>query len=335
MREAINAANARTGDDFILINFAPGVAGLIQLTAALPNLSSNIALQGPGANLLTVRRNSGGNYRIFNITSGVVVNLSGLTIANGNVGARSGGGISNVGTLTVANAAITGNLASAGGGIFNNFGALTITNSTISGNTVSNSFIAGSGGGIFKSGGMVTIVSSTISDNSAIGPGGNSDSGGGIITNVGTVSLTNSTISGNSGDLGGGIRNINGGTVTSRNTIIALNTSASGPDVNGPLTSQGYNLIGNASGAIISPAQSSDQIGVTAAQLNLGPLQNNGGSTQTHALLSGSIAIDKGNTFSLFTDQRGFIRPVDLSTITNAIGGDGGDIGAFEFGACR
>ena len=62
----------------------------------------------------------------------------------------------------------------------------------------------------------------------------------------------------------------------------------------------------------------------------LGPLQNNGGPTLTHALLSGSTAIEGGNSSGSNTDQRGFARPVDIPAITNATGGDGSDIGAYE-----
>src|SRR5207237_3638239 len=110
--------------------------------------------------------------------------------------------------------------------------------------------------------------------------------GGGILNGQGgAVNLTNSTISNNSGRGGGGIYN-NNGTVNVRNTIIALNTvTGSGPDFSGTLSSFGYNLIGNGSGATIAP-KTGDQIGVTAAQLNLGPLQPNGSPTQTHALLT-------------------------------------------------
>ena len=62
----------------------------------------------------------------------------------------------------------------------------------------------------------------------------------------------------------------------------------------------------------------------------LGPLQANGGPTPTHALLSGSPAIDRGHSFGLVTDGRGMTRPVNFAGIPNASGGDGSDIGAFE-----
>ena len=65
----------------------------------------------------------------------------------------------------------------------------------------------------------------------------------------------------------------------------------------------------------------------------LGPLEDNGGPTETHALLLGSPAIDQGNSGGVYIDQRRFHRPFDVPGIPNAVGGDGSDIGAFEFGA--
>lgn len=314
------------------ITFAPNVRGSIPLTGGALSIEKNLAIRGPGANLLAVQRSAAAaNARIFLITTAsVTATISGLTIANGNV-TDSGGGIYNYGTLTLANATLSGNKAINGGAIFNNFGNLTISCCTLSGNSVSSTNLAGSGGAIFNHGGVLSITNSTISGNSAIGPGGNSDSAGGIITNVGAVTIANSTITGNSGDLGGGLRNINGGSMHTKSTIIALNTSASGPDVNGPLTSDGFNLIGSASGAAIAPALLSDQIGVAAADLKLGPLRDNGGTNKTHALLFNSVAIDQGWAGAAYFDQRGFDRTIDYPG-SNAVGGDGGDIGAYEYG---
>ncbi len=105
-----------------------------------------------------------------------------------------------------------------------------------------------------------------------------------------------------------------------------------GPDVKGDLTSQGFNLLGNNSGATNSTPQASDQIGTPAAPIDplLGPLQNNGGPTFTHALLLGSPAIDKGESSGSTADQRGFGRRKDIAALANAPDGDGADIGAFE-----
>jgi hypothetical protein len=78
--------------------------------------------------------------------------------------------------------------------------------------------------------------------------------------------------------------------------------------------------------------QLTDQIAVSPAQLNLGPLQDNGGRTATRALLPGSFAIDKGHSSGSSTDQRGFARVIDMAAVVNVDGGDGADNGAFEFG---
>jgi hypothetical protein len=119
---------------------------------------------------------------------------------------------------------------------------------------------------------------------------------------------------------------------TSRNTVVALNTSSDGPDIKGFITSDGFNLIGNNSGSTISSPQVTDQIGTSSSPIDplLGPLQNNGGPTFTHALFPGSPAIDQGESSGSMTDQRNFRRPVNFPDIANVIGGDDSDIGAFE-----
>jgi CSLREA domain-containing protein len=75
LRDAITAANSQAGDN--IINFS--VAGTINLTGALPDLSSNIQIQGPGADSLTVRRDTGGDYRVFTVDAGETVGIDGLT----------------------------------------------------------------------------------------------------------------------------------------------------------------------------------------------------------------------------------------------------------------
>ncbi|PZR73398.1 MAG: hypothetical protein DLM73_10815 [Chthoniobacterales bacterium] len=320
------------------------VTGTIALTSGELLIDHALTIAGPSTGGVIV---SGSNAsRSFDITSGVTATISNLTISNGGIlnngtvtitkstisgnSADSGGGIRNNGTLTITKSAISGNSAttSSGGGIING-GTASIVNSTIFGNNSGSS-----AGGIFNDRGTITITNSTISGNSAT-------IGGGIVNDSGTVTITNSTISGNSAanviagaGTGGGIY-IVGGTVTStRNTIIAKNTALSGsPDVFGAVSSQGYNLIGNNSGATITPT-TGDQIGTPAAPIDpkLGPLQDNGGPTKTQALLSGSTAIDAAGVGGPATDQRGRARPFDSPAIVNADGSDGGDIGAFEVG---
>jgi hypothetical protein len=99
------------------INFA--VTGTIKLTAVLPTLTRSVSIDGPGENLLTVRRDTGGNYGIFKIAAGATVSISGLTITNGFVSGAggAGGGIFNSGTLTVSTCIVTGNSCSAACGV--------------------------------------------------------------------------------------------------------------------------------------------------------------------------------------------------------------------------
>jgi hypothetical protein len=163
LRQAIVDANANAGAD--TITFSPIVTGTILLASALPNLSDDVTINGPGANTLAVNGNAA--TRIFQIGAGADVTIDGLTVMNGHVvGPSFGGGIFNAGTLTVTNSTISGNSATAGGGIVNDgeFGSatLTITNSTISGNSATG---AGNvdGGGILNDGvlGSATLTITT------------------------------------------------------------------------------------------------------------------------------------------------------------------------------
>lgn len=207
----------------------------------------------------------------------------------------------------------------------------------------------------------VTIAHCTISNSVSWA----NDAGGIGILNGATLTMTNSTVSGNSALLlDGGIKNegnlhLNFCTITKntavhnrahglgctgpvcnvRNTIIAGNGSANKADTEGTINSLGYNIIGKLTddaGNLITivTATTGDQFGVTAAQVNLGVLGPNGGPTRTHALLTGSVAIDKGKSDGVVTDQRLLKRPCDNPAIANAVGGDGADIGAFEVPGC-
>jgi hypothetical protein len=315
--------------EFDTITFSLPAQSAITLTNGQLLIERNgMKIAGPGANLLTIQRSpASGPFRIFNISSSVTitVTISGLTIANGSVPNLLGGGILNSGDLTLESVAVNGNSASGGGGIYNSPPAndpfvLRIHNSTISGNTAGNGG-AGFGGGIYNQEGIVVMTNSTISGNTIHGYGG------GVYNKTGELNLVHCTISGNSADVNnGGVFADNFGTVTAENTIIAGNTRGSDQsDFNGTLNSRGFNLIGNSSGTVITGNTTGNQLNVDP---KLGPLQENGGPTRTHALLSGSPAIDKGKSFSLFTDQRGSTRPVDTPVIANA--DDGSDIGAYE-----
>jgi len=325
----------------ITFDMTPGhVTSPINLTSGELMIDKSMTIQGPGANLLTISGNN--SSRVFNVTASPgVVNFSGLTISNGQVpGGSSGGGILNNSTaaVNITNSTLSNNSAGFGGGILNfSTGVVNISNSTLNNNTASPS-----GGGIFNNGtGTVNVTNSTISGNTA--------SAGGGIFNVqsGPINVTNSTITGNSATgpsgAGGGIHNNSASPVINlSNSIVALNTAGIGPDLVGPMTSQGNNLIGKNDGSTgFTNGSNGDIVGTTAAPINplLGPLANNGGPTQTHALLAGSPALDAGNNAAVtnppfsgvapFTDQRGagFARIVDGpdANTTETV-----DIGAFE-----
>ncbi|MBV9924591.1 MAG: tandem-95 repeat protein [Acidobacteria bacterium] len=240
-------------------------------------------------------------------------------------------------TLTLVNIHLTNGRYPNGGGVLVEQGAtLNLINSTIS----SSFAFQGPGGGIYaSSNSVVNVTNSTLSGNSAEDHGGAMFVEGGAVVNI-----TNSTITGNFSNTGlcGGIAN-GGGTVNLRSSIVAGNTNQSVinqiPNLNGVFQSQGYNVIGDlGSAAPADPAfnaQATDQVGVANAQVNLGPLQSNGGPVPTHALQTGSVAIDKGHSSGSVADQRGLTRPCDLASVANAAGGDGGDAGAFEVqGVC-
>jgi hypothetical protein len=218
--------NATSGHD--TITFA--VTGTIELTGALPDLTTNVRIAGPGPGFLTVRRVTGGNYRIFTATAGTTVYLGGLTILRGEVDGN-GAGIDNEGTLTVDDCWVTGNINTGqqfgnGAGIYN-AGTLTVTNSSITANRARSG--SSGGAGIFNTG-TLTVVGSTIAGN-VLGNGPYFVDGfGGGIYNSGTLTVTSSAISGNALDsygladaYGGGIFNDLGGSATVSNSTVANN----------------------------------------------------------------------------------------------------------------
>ena len=324
-----------------IITFDPSLAGkTITLTQGELELSGSSTITIDGGNQITVSGGgSGSNFSVFKVDAGTTGTLENLTISNGFTNG-DGGGIDNAGTLSVSNCTISGNstnivsvpTGNEGGGIFNS-GSLTVINSTISGNACPG---PGNGGGIMNDGRgtantNMTIINSTISGNTAGVDGG--------IQNIGaTMTVINSTISGNSASFGGGIGS-DAGVLTIQNVIVAGNAAVTNPDIYGTIASgSGNNIIGIGTTDLsgISNGNNGNQIGTSASPINtlLAPLGNNGGNTQTMALLPGSPAIDAGNnslaviqvidvgTVPLETDQRGAGFPRILNTTV--------DIGAFE-----
>lgn len=255
-----------------------------------------------------------------------------LTLTHSIISANENGGLSATGSTTILHSTISGNRGDGGILFFGLFDtdAITIYNSTISGNS-GNTFgnLPNRGGGITHRRGLMRIANSTISGNSA------NNSGGGISIETGTIILNNVTITGNTADSdsdgtgdGGGLFRSTAG-VEVNNSIIAGNfdQSSSGnvhPDCSASLNFAGYSLIQNLAGCLfLSPSTGV----ITNTDPGLGPLQDNGGATLTHALLADSPAIDTGNPDTPgstnaceATDQRDVPRPQQVRC----------DIGAYE-----
>jgi hypothetical protein len=263
------------------------------------NLTINISLNVIGAGAKTTVIDGQGTGRVINIYNfRPVVTVSNLTLRNGF--SSSGAGIYNSGWLTINNSTISGNTSSppnryndgsAGAGIYNYSVPYEITakvwinNTTISGNTAACHGIgfpphcSSYGGGIFNNCGELFVTNSTIAGNNAqaLGPGGQSQ-GGGIYNYFETcpsydddlIQIIGSTISGNSASLGGGIIG-----AWLQNSIIAGN---SGGNCGRAVGSNGYNM---SSDGTCNFSNSSDR---NNADPMLGPLQYNGGPTQTMAL---------------------------------------------------
>jgi CSLREA domain-containing protein len=359
LRAAIQQANATAGTDTINIT----ANGTINLTGALPNITTDMSINGPGAKLLTVRRDTGGDYRIFTVSTGAaVVNISGLTLTNGRTpdgeggfsDAGNGGGIFNAGTLKLSAVSVSGNLTGDGtftyywrggdgGGIYNT-GTLDLVGVTVSGNRTGSSNqqsaagrmpIGGAGGGIFNSG-TAYVTNSTVSGNrTGVGliQGQTGDVGSGTgAANVGSMIFTHSTVVLNtSGNFSGGIAagidcepffSHSPGIATLSNSIVAGNRQS---DINGPIYSQGNNIIQEPAFATVSGDTSTNFNGIDP---KLSPLQENGGPTLTHAPLPGSVAINTAN--NAFTkDQNNIPLTTDQRGLPRTVGGIA-DIGAVE-----
>ncbi len=244
--------------------------------------------------------------------------------ATGAIG--SGGGILNAGDAVLVNVTADSNTAPVGGGIHNGgVDGLRLINSTVSNNSATLSI----GAGIYNES-SAELTNSTISGNAA------ATSGGGV-ANKGIMSLANVTIANNTAaTAGGAIFIYNEGLLDTENSLMAGNMA--GGLINScavpaySITSYGYNLTDDTNTCGLNAT--GDMFGVNAM---LGLLQDNGGSTRTHALQADSPAVDAGNpagckaeggTRNLLNDQRSFLRPFDGNGDGTAIC----DIGAFEFG---
>jgi hypothetical protein len=299
LRDAITQANGSGSIDTIQFGPAFATPHTISLLSALPNIINPVTISGPGAGLLTVRRDpvATTNFRIFTMTAANST-LSGMTITGGlttgtALNSNGGGGIRVDGAnVTVQDSVVTGNSASGpGGGIYVFFGTvgLTVRNCTISDNTAGTD--AGSqfrdGGGIsIGFGGSLLVESSTVSGNTS------PTEGGGIYVyrnSSATWIVRNSTISGNTAAMGGGgifVRSPDtggAGALVVQNTTIANNSAGAG------LGGGGIGQIGTGGSVTIastivannSSAQAADVLGTIAANFSL--VRNQSGASITGA----------------------------------------------------
>ncbi len=336
LRAAIEEANATISQD--AINFALPNPSTINLTIDQLVISSNIYIVGPGARKLTVQRSqtSGtSQFRIFTVQPAAYgfqpTTIRGMAIKNGDTPSDGGAIYTEYqSNLRLADVWITNNTATeSAGGIFS-AGTLTVSRSLISLNTANGVYA----GGIvnINTQGTSVISNSTLTNNI----GGT----GGAIYNAGSLALVNDTITRNSArDAGSGIANGSTGTVTVLNTIIGSDNSPNISSLQGAFVSGGNNLITDARNSSgFTNGTNGDQVSDNNT-INplLGNLADNGGQTDTLALLTGSPAIDHGNNcvlnFNCPAPYTSILLSTDQRETTFRQSSSVVDVGAFEYNA--
>ncbi len=317
----------------------------------LPSIVSQITLRGDRSDIARDASKGQALFRILHVAAAGKLALQNVMLRNG--GAQKGGAVFNRGNLALTNSTLAANSAFDGGGLFN-AGSAAITNSSLAGN-LANIQEGGAGGGIYNDG-ILDVTNSSILFNHASSGGGvfndsranllNStvalntaftEGGGGVVTRFGAFTMNNSTVSGNRARSVGGIWNLSGNVLKMVNSTVVNNTAAvgAGVDTDSFSTLHLVNTIVAGSGAggdcrmetaasLLTNVHNLIGDGSCAAAFSgdprLGPLANNGGATQTHALLLDSPAINTGGNCAPVKsrDQRGIARDAQC------------DIGAFE-----
>ena len=318
------------------------------LTVLSGDIDNNDSQTPVITDLTTVTGNTSNSYHVVTGADGAT--LDGFTVTAGYanaVGHKFGGGMLNENSSpTVTNTTFSGNYADNGAGMYNDNSSPTVTNTTFSGNT------AEDGGGMYnKNGSSPTVTNTTFSGNDALSGGGMynwsssptvtnttfsgntaNNGGGGGMSNIesSNPTVTNTTFSGNYADYdGGGMRNYESSPILT-NVIIANSTSG-GDCAN-------FSSTLNAASANNLIEDATYDCGLTNGDANgnivgfdplLGALADNGGATQTFALLSGSPAIDTGD--DTVCADAGTVNNLDQRGVTRPQGA-GCDIGAYEEG---
>jgi hypothetical protein len=335
-------------------------SGTITLTSTL-TIAANTTIDGTGQ---TVTISGNKAVRVFQVNSGVTLNLKRLTVANGYVdlydpNPRGAGVMNSGGTLIIDNSTISGNYTLYGAGVYSAGGSVTVRNSNFVGNyTYSTLDSYGGGSGVYIVGGTLDVVDSTFSGND------NDGLGGGVYLGGGTLKVSNSTFSGNSASDGGAIHAPSGTLTISNSTFTGNYAAIFGGGVsigNASLTVINSTFSGNAAflgGASFSSGGTAilrntiaansaggkecrglitdlggnlsypDSTTCPGIHLNplLGPLQDNGGPTKTMALGAGSPAIDAADDATCAAPP---VNNLDQRGITRPQGAHC-DIGAFE-----
>ena len=305
----------------------------ILLNQDLPTITSNILIKGNGNTI-----NGNGEFSLIQIRQGAAVEIDGITLTSSDT---AGFDIRDSSEAIISNSTISN---SSGSGIMSRDSNISVNNTTISSNSsrginsensnvvVDTSTISSNGGGILSERDLLTINNSTISNNIAAQNG----RGAGMLTLSSDLTMVNTTVTGNEvnfssffpfGAEGGGL-NINGGTTTIRSSLIAGN-QADGADgeissglisiSNSLLGTNAFNNARSFSGMALTAIEQGDNNILATGEGQgttfilplsrlLGPLNDNGGPTQTHALVFNSPALNAAACPDLGLDQRGLPR---------------------------
>lgn len=329
LREAVD--NASTNSDTTSGDCAAGLgadrvvfglSGTFTLSSPLVFTASEPLMLDGAAQHVTLSGNNA--VQLIRVSPSALLTVNNLTLANGFVGGGGFGG------------------SNGGGAIFNNDGNVTILNSTFTANSS-----AGNGGAIYNVdnsatvGGLMEIFNSTFHGNTAFSGGALANGSTGIMTLVHSTVVSNSSVTplcppgqfcSTVISQGGGAANTSLGTLTLINSMVAGNTNVikstvsdlvSASDLTGFGLRGNNNLIGTADGIAggLANGVNGNVIGVDVNTLVSTVLADNGGPTQTLALLPASAALDSASSANcLAADQRGVTRPQ----------GSACDIGAFE-----
>jgi hypothetical protein len=316
LRQAITDADAAAGNERIV--FRSGLSGDVKLKSALPQVTTNLDIEGPGARVVTLDASAvpyvsepRHNPVLEDQTPDTTLAISGLSMDN------------SADTFVLVQPYVTGVVnddtfaSDSGGAVYANGyqRSFTIENSTFS-----HDGTCYGRAGVEADSTTLYMVDSTVTGSPAC-PSGTAPPGVHLYGSPTTI--TGSTIAENSG---GGIQSYGAGStpLTLQDSIVADNGGSDVTDSAGPLTAD-FSLIKNATG--LSGLGVTD---ITGKDPKLGALQNNGGPTDTEMPKAGSPAIDHGKAFGMGTDQRGLARTVRRAGSTLPPGGDGTDIGAVE-----